>query len=278
MSSRRRGFTLVELLVVIGIVTVLIAVLVPALARARTHARRVHCMANLRSLGQALTMYTQQTGYYPGCCAFQPDGSMPAIWPTRLRLFTGGDTGVFLCPERDERFAWNPREVPPLVSPFPSDPNSAGPRRIATDLDSGYGYVAGERVVLTYGNLFSYGYNLWGFDHHAGENAGLGAYIRAPVGYTYERELRASRVKVASEMIAIGDSLGDGFRDVCIEASPNDDPKGRDWPGTVHDGGANILFCDGHVTWHLQRDLVNVQAASPASHQMRRMWNNYHGP
>ena len=40
------------------------------------------------------------------------------------------------------------------------------------------------------------------------------------------------------------------------------------WPGRVHGGGANVLFCDGHVTWYRQEDLI-VDAADrvPATGQ-----------
>lgn len=71
---RRRGnggFTLVELLVVIGIIALLVSILLPSLNRAREAARRTKCLSNLRSIGQLVHMYANlNKGQVPiGCSA-----------------------------------------------------------------------------------------------------------------------------------------------------------------------------------------------------------------
>src|SRR5687768_7060552 len=74
VRKHRLGFTLVELLVVIGIIAILIAILLPALQAAREHAKSVQCLSNLRGCGQILYIYASQNkGMFPPMALQSPE-------------------------------------------------------------------------------------------------------------------------------------------------------------------------------------------------------------
>lgn len=100
MIARRRGFTLVELLVVIGIVAIFASLLLPAAQRAREAARRTQCRNNLRQLALSLHNYHQTYEIFPpgwiGAGPQGPDmnGSNSFAW------------GAFLLPYVDQTPLW----------------------------------------------------------------------------------------------------------------------------------------------------------------------------
>lgn len=129
--QRTSAFTLVELLVVIGIIGVLIAILLPSLAKAREQAKATACASQLRQLGLGLTIYSQANkGFLPAWSGWHtidgpgnlaPDAPGPA-WTEQLeRSYVAPTNDIFNCPS------------------FPAD------RKINYFLNASYSYATGLR-------------------------------------------------------------------------------------------------------------------------------------
>ncbi|MHC4586287.1 MAG: type II secretion system protein, partial [Planctomycetota bacterium] len=82
---RRKGFTLIELLVVISIVVLLMALLLPALQKAKKQARAVVCQTNLKQWGSVMVLYTEDNE------GRLPNGLGSALWLVRGSALSDGD-------------------------------------------------------------------------------------------------------------------------------------------------------------------------------------------
>lgn len=116
MKSLRKAFTLVELLVVIGIIGILISLLLPAMSRVREQSKTLKCSAQLRQLGVALNNYAANNKWqlptWSGWQVAEGDGTGEDApgegWTEQLaRYMTGPTSQVYNCPNFPEEYRIN---------------------------------------------------------------------------------------------------------------------------------------------------------------------------
>jgi prepilin-type N-terminal cleavage/methylation domain-containing protein len=101
MRPQHRGFTLVELLVVIGIIAVLISILLPALAGARQRAASVQCLSNLRQQGQCMVMYANANHGYIMSALGTGIYRFSESECAQISRMMKGNTRIFYCPSNE---------------------------------------------------------------------------------------------------------------------------------------------------------------------------------
>jgi prepilin-type N-terminal cleavage/methylation domain-containing protein len=116
MRRGRLAFSLIELIVVIGIIAILVGLLMPTLSMVRDHAKQIKCATQLRQVGQGLANYAAQfKGAYPTCSNWHvyggdgtgEDEAGPA-WTEQLEpYFAKVKSGIYLCPAFDPETEYN---------------------------------------------------------------------------------------------------------------------------------------------------------------------------
>jgi prepilin-type N-terminal cleavage/methylation domain-containing protein/prepilin-type processing-associated H-X9-DG protein len=217
------GFTLAELLVVIGVIGILLALLIPTVASARTAGNRMRCGANLHQIGQMLFLYANDNrGEIPACYTLalpprpcttigcQVDGRWGGM---KLLLEPPVGEGVrayalnadvLLCPG-DDVIAPNPKAAGDFGQFLQGGPLSRA---------SSYAYA----YVPAGGHAYGRGY--WSMGKYA----------------AYERHSVRQR----------GASTKSVFFDTAYNPSPDADDALH---GPFHGKGWNVLYLDGHVAW-----------------------------
>lgn len=268
MSSRihpkRRGFTLVELLVVIGIIALLISILLPALKKVKEQANTVKCMANMRQVMQACMMYASE---YKNNLPIPPsvndtmanvNSTNPKPWYHNSLMYyistkAPGGMGVI----RYDAGAFWKFLSPGFASAGVNDPEKDGSRILSqvmscpTEMEDQHRpvhYSGQYQIAAGMLRNFSYSWNRQlrlKFD--AGTLSSFGVTTEQPI----VRKL--SQIKSPANKILLMEELApnDGMCYMLNGASINQD----DEPTFRHNGKGAYGFADGHVAAMLPKEL-----------------------
>lgn len=91
-NEKASGFTLIELLVVIAIIALLVSILLPSLQKAKEIAKQVSCLAQLKQVGSAMYIYSEEEEYFPPCyVATGQEGTTyeNTFWQQKLLPYSG---------------------------------------------------------------------------------------------------------------------------------------------------------------------------------------------